>query len=119
MALQEILGAGIEAFRSYFNLGLNFNSMREPLVKDITAITIDALNILTFERDERLVKIKTSCAILLFALAMPNENKSVIEKRRRFINRGLILVQRMVRRSSNFCHNQHRNGYHVEKVFIV
>lgn len=74
-ALQEILGAGIEAFRNYFNLGWNFNSMKEPLAKDIAEITIDTLNILTFDKDERSVKIKSSCAILLFALAMPNENK--------------------------------------------
>jgi hypothetical protein len=74
-SLQEILGAGIEAFRNYFNLGWNFNSMKETLAKNIAEVTIDVLNILTFDNDERSIKIKSSCAILLFALAMPNENK--------------------------------------------
>ena len=73
--LHEILGVGIEAFRNYFNLGWNFNSMKESLAKDIAEITIEILNILTFDGDERSVKIKSSCAVLLFALAMPNENK--------------------------------------------
>ena len=53
--------------------------MKESLARDIAEITIDILNILTLESDERSVKIKTSCAILLFALAMPNENKYVKE----------------------------------------
>ncbi|CAF0779717.1 unnamed protein product [Adineta ricciae] len=73
-ALHDILGAGIEAFKAYLNLGWNFNSMKESLAKDIAEITIDALNILAFEADERSNKIKQTCAILLFALAMPNEN---------------------------------------------
>lgn len=73
--LHEILGAGIEAFRNYMNIGWNFNSMKEALAKDIASITIEVLNIISFDSDERSVKIKTSCAILLFALAMPNENK--------------------------------------------
>jgi hypothetical protein len=74
-SLQDILGAGIEAFRNYFNLGWNFNSMKETLAKNIAEITIDVLNILSFDNDERSIKTKSSCAILLFALAMPNENK--------------------------------------------
>lgn len=49
--------------------------MKESLAKDISEITIDVLNILTLESDERSVKTKQTCAILLFALAMPNENK--------------------------------------------
>jgi hypothetical protein len=49
--------------------------MKETLAKNIAEITIDVLNILTFDNDERSIKIKSSCAILLFALAMPNENK--------------------------------------------
>jgi hypothetical protein len=73
--LQEILGAGIEAFRNYFNLGWNFNSMNEILAKNIAEITIDVLNILSLNSDDHSIKIKSSCAILLFALAMPNENK--------------------------------------------
>jgi len=75
VSLEEILGAGIEAFRNYFNLGWNFNSMKESLAKNIVEITIDVLNILSFNSDEHSIKIKSSCAILLFALAMPNENK--------------------------------------------
>jgi hypothetical protein len=73
--LREILGAGIEAFRNYINLGWNFNSMKESLAKNIAEITIDVLNILSVDSDEHSIKIKSSCAILLFALAMPNENK--------------------------------------------
>jgi hypothetical protein len=73
--LYEILGAGIEAFKNYLNLGWNFNSMKESLAKDIAEITIDLLNIIYLENDERSNKIKQTCAILLFALAMPNENK--------------------------------------------
>jgi hypothetical protein len=49
--------------------------MKESLAKDITEIAIEVLNILSVECDERSVKIKSSCAILLFALAMPHENK--------------------------------------------
>jgi hypothetical protein len=74
-SLYEVLGAGIEAFRNYLNLGWNFNSLKESLAKDIAEITIDILNILSVESDERSVKIKSSCAILLFTIAMPNENK--------------------------------------------
>jgi hypothetical protein len=73
--LHEILGAGIEAFKNFLNLGWNFNSMKESLAKDIAEITIDVLNILFLENDERSLKTKHTCAILLFALAMPNENK--------------------------------------------
>ena len=73
--LNEILGAGIEAFRNYMNIGWNFNSMKEALAKDIASITIEFLNIISFDSDLRSMKIKSSCAILLFALAMPNENK--------------------------------------------
>jgi hypothetical protein len=51
--------------------------MIESLAKDIAEVTIDVLNILYFENDERSTKTKFTCAILLFALAMPNENKSV------------------------------------------
>ncbi|CAF4351128.1 unnamed protein product [Rotaria socialis] len=72
--LHEILSAGIEAFKNYLNLGWNFNSLKELLAKDIAEITIDVLNILTLENDERSNKTKLTCAILLFALAMPNEN---------------------------------------------
>jgi hypothetical protein len=75
--LHEILGAGIEAFKNYLNLGWNFNSLKESLAKDIAEITIDVLNILYLENDERSIKIKLNCAILLFTLAMPNENKLV------------------------------------------
>ena len=53
--------------------------MKESLAKDIAEITIDVLNIIYFENDERSNKIKQTCAILLFALAMPNENKYVEE----------------------------------------
>lgn len=49
--------------------------MKESLAKDIAEVTIDVLNILLPEIDERSVKTKHTCAILLFALAMPNENK--------------------------------------------
>jgi len=49
--------------------------MKESLAKDIAEITIDLLNIIYLENDERSNKIKQTCAILLFALAMPNENK--------------------------------------------
>lgn len=49
--------------------------MKESLAKDIAEITIDVLNILFLENDERSLKTKHTCAILLFALAMPNENK--------------------------------------------
>lgn len=76
-SLHEILGAGIEAFKSYLNIGLNFNSLKESLAKDIADITVDVLNILSVDSDERSIKIKVSCALLLFTLAMPNENKFV------------------------------------------
>ena len=49
--------------------------MKVSLAKDIAEITIDALNILFLENDERSNKTKLTCAIILFALAMPNENK--------------------------------------------
>ena len=49
--------------------------MRGSLPKDIAEVTIDALNILFVESDERSNKTKLTCAIILFALAMPNENK--------------------------------------------
>jgi hypothetical protein len=49
--------------------------MKESLAKDIAEITIDVLNILSYENDERSVKTKLACAILLFTLAMPNENQ--------------------------------------------
>ena len=75
--LYETVGAGIEAFKNYFNLGLNFNSLREPLATDVSEVTIDVLNIIFFETEERFAKIKHSCAILLFTLAMPNENMYV------------------------------------------
>lgn len=74
-ALNEILGAGIEAFKNFLNLGWNFNSMKESFAKDIAEVAIDVLNILSLESDERSVKTKHTCAIVLFALAMPNENK--------------------------------------------
>jgi hypothetical protein len=75
--LYDILGAGIEAYKNYFNLGWNFNSLKESLAKDVAEITIDVLNIIFLDDDERAIKIKHTCAILLFALAMPNENKFV------------------------------------------
>jgi len=85
--LFEILGAGIEAFKNYLNLGWNFNSLKESLAKDIAEITIDVLNILYFENDERSIKIKLNCSILLFTLAMPNENKLVSnEEKNKFFN---------------------------------
>jgi hypothetical protein len=55
--------------------------MKESLAKDIAEVTIDVLNILYFENDERSAKTKLTCAILLFAIAMPNENKSVVFKK--------------------------------------
>ena len=73
--LHDILGSGIEAFKNYLNLGWNFNSMQESSAKEIAEVAIDVLNILLLEMDERSVKTKHTCAILLFALAMPNENK--------------------------------------------
>ena len=73
--LYEIIGAGIEAFKNYLNLGWNFNSLKESLAKDVAEVTIDVLIMLSAENDERSTKTKHTCAILLFALAMPNENK--------------------------------------------
>ena len=75
--LYDVLGAGMEAFKNYLSLGWNFNSLKEALAKDMAEVAIDVLNILFWMRDERSTKIKPTCAILLFGLAMPNENKSV------------------------------------------
>lgn len=73
--LYDIIGAGIEAFKNYLNIGWNFNSLKESLAKDVAEVTIDVLIMLSTENDERSTKIKHTCAIILFALAMPNENK--------------------------------------------
>ena len=73
--LYDVLGSGIEAFKNYLNLGWNYNSLQESLAKDMAEVTIDVLNILFLIRDERWLKIKQTCAMLLFGLAMPNENK--------------------------------------------
>ncbi|CAF3991723.1 unnamed protein product [Rotaria magnacalcarata] len=97
--LHEILSAGIEAFKNYLNLGWNFNSLKESLAKDIAEITIDVLNILTLENDERSNKTKLTCAILLFALAMPNENNP---------SNGQNIVQLLSKSVQKWCRGHER-----------
>ncbi|CAF0794794.1 unnamed protein product [Rotaria sp. Silwood1] len=97
--LYEILAAGIEAFKNYLNLGWNFNSMKESLAKDIAEIAIDALNILYSENDERSSKTKLTCAILLFALAMPNENNP---------SNGQNIVQLLSKSVQKWCPSRER-----------
>ncbi|CAF1000284.1 unnamed protein product [Rotaria sordida] len=97
--LYEILAAGIEAFKNYLNLGWNFNSMKESLAKDIAEITIDVLNILYSENDERSNKTKFTCAILLFALAMPNENNP---------SNGQNIVQLLSKSAQKWCPGRER-----------
>ncbi|CAF3987682.1 unnamed protein product [Adineta steineri] len=97
--LYEILGAGIEAFKTYLNLGWNFNSMKESLAKDIAEITIDVLNIIHMENDDRSNKIKQACAILLFTLAMPNENNP---------SNGQNIVQLLSQSAKKWCPGRER-----------
>lgn len=73
--LYDVLGSGMEALKNYLSLGWNFNSLQESLAKDMAEVVIDVLNILFWLKDERFNKTKQTCAMLLFGLAMPNENK--------------------------------------------
>ncbi|CAF0761742.1 unnamed protein product [Didymodactylos carnosus] len=97
--LYDTIGAGIEAFKNYLNLGWNFNSLKERLAMDIARCTINVLNLLYDEKDERVTKTKHSCAIVLFTLAMPNESNPT---------NGRDIAAFLVTSARKWCHKRER-----------